>query len=102
MMIQYSKPKTQNPKPKSRFWLGSTLKISPNNKVRFLHDLYLEKLTFSSNNRKIVKQIMQIENADTYVLSSKSGRASDCAKAIVWYVGFVERNDNVCFFCHKH
>ncbi len=81
-----------------RFWLGSSIKISPNKQVDLLRRLYFEKLPFSNENQKLVKRIMEVEKTDSYVLSAKAGFANAGETSIGWYVGFVEKNDNVYFF----
>lgn len=81
------------------FWLGSTLTISPEEQVRLLRGLYAGTLPFSARSMDIVKSILILERTNRYVLRGKTGFATDrSAIAVGWFVGYVERADNVYFF----
>ncbi len=82
------------------FWLDGNLRISPEEQIKFLVRLYKEDLPFSNSVMKTVKDMMVIEQKDTYVLSGKTGWGTnvDGVKNIGWYVGYIERNNNVYFY----
>ncbi|MBA3440586.1 MAG: class D beta-lactamase [Pyrinomonadaceae bacterium] len=83
----------------NRFWLGSSLQISPNEQVEFLRRFYKEELPVSARSIQIVKEIISLEQTPAYKLSGKTGSGSlPGGKALGWFIGYVERSDNVYFF----
>ena len=84
----------------TKFWLGesSALQISPKNQLEFLIKLHEEKLPFSKRTFDITKRVMIREQTDHYTLRAKTGWAQAGGKDIGWYVGYVEKKDNVYFF----
>jgi beta-lactamase class D len=86
-----------------RFWLDGSLKISPRNQIEFLKNLYAEKLPFSKRSYEIVKRIMiqEAPEAANYVLRAKTGWGKVEAYDIGWWVGYVEKKDNVYFFATR-
>lgn len=82
------------------FWLNGKLRISPEEQIKFLVRLYKEDLPFSPAVMKTVKDIMVIDRQDAYTLRGKTGWARDVdgIKNIGWYVGYVERDNNVYFY----
>lgn len=87
-----------------QFWLTGGLRISPDEEVNFLRELYAEKLPISKRSQQIVKKIMLREEKPTYKIYGKTGWQTDDLSgsggkySIGWYVGFLEQNDNVYFF----
>ncbi len=59
--------------------------------------LYQNKLPFSQRAIDIVKDILIFETGDDYILRAKTG----WAKQVGWFVGYVERKDNVYFFANN-
>jgi beta-lactamase class D len=57
-----------------------------------------EKLPFSKQNMAILKNVMITEKTDNYSIRSKTGWTRVSGKDIGWWVGYVERKDNVYFF----
>jgi len=81
------------------FWLGSTLAISPEEQIALLRRLYEGTLPFSRRAMDIVKSILILERTDRYVLRGKTGfDTGPGGVAIGWFVGYVERADDVYFF----
>jgi len=83
-----------------RFWLGSSLQISPNEQVEFLKKFYNGKLSVSNRTTDIVKDILVLEKNNDYKLSGKTGCASpehNC-NTLSWLVGYLEKANNVYFF----
>ncbi len=82
------------------FWLGesSALQISPKNQLEFLVKLHEEKLPFSKRTFEIVKRVMIREQTADYTLRAKTGWAQAGGKDIGWFVGYVEKKDNLYFF----
>ncbi|RYU94563.1 class D beta-lactamase [Emticicia agri] len=83
------------------FWLGSSLNISPKNQIEFLVKLHEEKLPFSARTFEIVKRIMIREKTADYVLRAKTGWYDTPPKDIGWYVGYIEKKDNIYFFATR-
>ncbi len=79
------------------FWLGGSLKISPNEQVDFLSKLVRNQLPFSLRSQGIVKEIMRLEKRDGMMLSGKTGGCG----GIGWFVGFIEWNDTVKVFAFQ-
>jgi beta-lactamase class D len=82
-----------------QFWLNKSLKISAIQQVEFLQKLYNGKLPLSSKTLSTFKDIMLVEATDEYKLYAKTGAGMlGKGHALGWYVGFVERNDDVYYF----
>lgn len=83
----------------TKFWLQSSLKISPREQVDMLRNLYNNKLPFSARSVDIVKKILILSNSNGIVLSGKTGSGTFDKKGVNgWFVGYVERDGNVFFF----
>jgi beta-lactamase class D len=73
-----------------RFWLNSSLKISPLEQVNFLEGLYRETLPFDKGVMKTVKRIMIQQEGDEYILYGKTGSSGlEDGLSTGWFVGFV-------------
>jgi beta-lactamase class D len=86
-----------------RFWLDGSLAISPKNQVEFLKSFYEEKLPFSKRSYEVVKRIMlqEVPENATYELRAKTGWGKVEAQDIGWWVGYVEKKNNVYFFATR-
>jgi beta-lactamase class D len=80
------------------FWLSGGLRITPEQQVLFLKQLYEDKLPFSKRTMNIVKQIMVAKDTVTYTLRAKTGWGNQENKDIGWYVGYVRTKSNAYFF----
>jgi beta-lactamase class D len=81
------------------FWLDGTLEISADEQIDFLRRLYNAELPVSRRSIDIVKEIMVMERTPDYTLRAKTGGGSrGGGKVIGWFVGYVERGENVYFF----
>lgn len=82
-----------------QFWFHGELRISPNEQVRFLEQMYSGKLGLSAKSTRIVKEILVLEEGAGYRLSGKTGTADVTAtRELAWLVGFVEREGEVWFY----
>lgn len=80
-----------------RFWLSSSLKISPYEQVDFMEKLYKEELPFDRPVMKTVKRMMIQAEGDHYTLYGKTGtRLSD--SGLGWFVGFIKVDDRSYVF----
>ena len=80
------------------FWLEGNSKISQKQQIDFLTKFYFSKFPISDRTIKIVKNIMEIERTENYILSGKTGLSSIEEKYNGWFVGYVETKSNVYFF----
>lgn len=83
------------------FWNFGPFAISPANQVEFMIKVYEEKLPFSKRNMAILKQVMITEKSEQYSIRSKTGWTRVSGIDIGWWVGYVERSDNVYFFATR-
>lgn len=81
-----------------QFWLDGGLRISPDEQIEMLKKLYHNKLQFSQRSMNIVKEIMMYDKTDTYIMRAKTGWALRVKDQIGWFVGYVEKGDDVYFF----
>ena len=81
-----------------KFWLQGDLRISPEEQIGFIKDLYLNKVKFSKRTIDIVKKIMIYDQKDNYTLRAKTGWGEIKDNSIGWFVGYVETNGNTYFF----
>ncbi len=80
------------------FWNLGRFGISPHNQVTFLVDFYEYKLPFSKRNIDIVKKVMINTKNDDFILRAKTGWTRPELDDIGWWVGYVEKKDNLYFF----
>ena len=80
------------------FWLRGPLRISADEQVAFIQRLYEEKLGLAARTTAIVKEIMLADQGPGWRLSAKTGACGSGGDAVVWYVGFVEKEGNVSYF----
>lgn len=82
-----------------KFWLEGGLRITPKQQIDFLVKLYRNQLPFSKRSINIVKDIMINEKNNNYVLRGKTGLVGNgVIPKIGWYVGYLERKNDVYFF----
>lgn len=80
------------------FWLQGKSKISQMQQIDFLKRLYFSELPISKRTENIMKDIMQIEKTESYVLSGKTGWGMHNEMNNGWLVGYLETNNAVYFF----
>jgi beta-lactamase class D len=84
-----------------RFWLNGKLQITPEEQIQFLRRLYQNNLPFSERSLSIVKDIMIVEKTPNYTIRAKTGWfgfGDDRKQQIGWYVGYIEKGENIYFF----
>jgi beta-lactamase class D len=81
-----------------QFWLDGGLRISADEQIEMLKKLYHNQLQFSQRTMDIVKNIMIIDQNDDYIIHAKTGWAIRVEDQIGWFVGYVEKANNVFFF----
>lgn len=80
------------------FWLEGKSKISQIQQIDFLKRLYFSELPISKRTESIMKDIMEIEKTDHYILRGKTGWGINKGIDNGWFVGYVERKDGAYFF----
>ena len=78
-----------------RFWLGRSLRISPDEQVEFLARLQREEFPVARRNLDFIKEVLNQESGAGYRLIAKTGSSSDGEG---WLVGWVESPGGVCVF----
>lgn len=82
--------------------LDGSLKISCDEQIEFLKDLYTNQLPISKNTVNLVKGLMIIKKDSDWILSGKSGggimKDEAGTKTIGWFTGYIEKNGEVYFF----
>lgn len=84
-----------------KFWLQGELRITPQEQIQFLRRLYNNKLPFFERSLSIVKDILIVEKTPEYTIRAKTGWVGFEGMAkpeIGWYVGYLEKGDNIYFF----
>lgn len=77
------------------FWLEGNSRISQKQQIDFLMKFYYEELPISARTDSIAKEMMIADETEDYKIIAKSGLTMD---NLGWYVGYVEKGDEVFFF----
>jgi beta-lactamase class D len=99
--VGYGNQKIGSRDDSDQFWLRGELRITPQEQIQFLRRLYQNDLPFSERSLATVKDIMIMEKTPDYTITGKTGWVGvvdDVTPKIGWYVGYVEKDDNVYFF----
>jgi beta-lactamase class D/D-alanyl-D-alanine dipeptidase len=80
------------------YWVAGDLRITPKQQIDFLIHFYENRLPFSPRSVEVVKGILIDERTDKYILRAKTGWSDSYAPQIGWFVGYVEKGDEVYFF----
>lgn len=83
------------------FWLGSSLRISADEQVRFLARLMKDELPLNKRAQRLVREIMVAAKGPRGILRGKTGTDWDTTQKVAtlgWYVGAVTRADGVYVF----
>ncbi|TYP97091.1 beta-lactamase class D [Sphingobacterium allocomposti] len=83
------------------FWNFGPLAISSRNQIEFLVKVYSGKAPFSARSIDILKRVMVVEQNDDYILRAKTGWGWQNGIDVGWWVGYVEKDDNVYFFATR-
>jgi beta-lactamase class D len=83
----------------TRFWLGSSLEISADEQIDFLHRLDTGDLPVSARSMDIVKEVLVLEETESYVYRGKTGSCAPPGKqSWGWFVGYVSYGDRPYIF----
>jgi beta-lactamase class D len=85
--------------PIDSFWLDNTLKITPDQQLGLVKQLYFNQLPFFKSYQETVKRAMLFENKPNYRLGYKTGWGfTEKNHSIGWITGWIEENDHPYFF----
>jgi beta-lactamase class D len=77
------------------FWLGGgSLKISLNEQVDFLSQLFKNELPFSPRAMNITKEIMTLKEHEGYLLAGKTGSCG----GVGWFIGYLKQGSKTEVF----
>ena len=79
------------------FWIDGKSTITAFGQIDFLSRFYHSKLPISERTEKIVKEIMLVDEQPNYKLSGKTGWYVNEDDNLGWFVGYVEKGDEVYF-----
>lgn len=79
------------------FWLEGEFRITQKQQINFLKRFYNKSLPLSDKTYSAMQKIMVLDENETYKLSGKTGWAIRNGNNIGWFVGFVEKDDNVYY-----
>jgi beta-lactamase class D len=82
------------------FWLTGGLRVTPEQQIDFLRRLKHDKVPFSQRSIDIVKKIMVAKDTLNYVVRAKTGWGDEPKRIVGWYVGYIEKNNNVYYFAN--
>ncbi len=83
----------------SSYWMESSLKISTIEQVALLTDLYRNRFGFAPKNLNLVKDSICIFSSENQSLYGKTGTGRiNGQDKNGWFVGFLETNNDICFF----
>lgn len=80
-----------------RYWLESSLKISPVEQVKLLKQFYTNEFGFNEENIQAVKSSLLV-SGDTLFYGKTGTGNIDGKNTNGWFIGFVETLDNTFFF----
>lgn len=81
-----------------RFWLEGNSGISQIQQIDFLKRFYDQQLPISSGTYDLIKKLMFVHNDYGYSLFGKTGMAARDGSNNGWYVGFIEKEEQLIFF----
>lgn len=81
------------------FWIDNSIKITPDQQLGLVKQLYFDQLPFFKSYQETVKRAMLFEDNATYRLSYKTGwGTNEQGNYIGWIVGWIEENKHPYFF----
>ena len=80
-----------------KFWLEGESKINQYEQIDFLKRFYVKELPISKKTHEIMRKMMIIEEGD-YILSGKTGWSIRNGNNNGWFVGYLEKGDQLYFF----
>ncbi len=83
-------------------WLGSSLKISPKEQVNFIQKMLRQEIPISSDAIQMTKSLLFVDELSTgYKLFGKTGFGNDANMQIGWFVGWLEKKEEIFVFAYN-
>lgn len=82
----------------STFWLDGELAISAREQIEFLKKLYTHELPYLDDHISLVQKLLLVDSQAGHTVRAKTGWAMRIEDQHGWYVGYVEKEDEVWFF----
>jgi beta-lactamase class D len=83
----------------TKFWLGSSLKISADEQVQMLKRLLNDELPFSKRSQAIVRGMIRLDQTPHGTLYGKTGSQRENGKDVLgWFVGYVVNPGDIYVF----
>ncbi|MFK7950993.1 MAG: class D beta-lactamase [Saprospiraceae bacterium] len=80
------------------FWLEGEFKVTQKQQIDFLKRFYNESLPISDKTYATMRnEVMVIDDNEDYKLSGKTGWAIRNGNNIGWFIGYVEKDDNIYY-----
>lgn len=80
------------------FWLEGNSRITSFEQINFLKQFYDKELPISNNTFNSMKKMLLKEENENYNLSGKSGWSYTNGVDNCWFIGYIEKGDEVYFF----
>lgn len=81
------------------FWLDNTLKVTADEQLGMVKQLYFDQLPFQKRTQRLVRGMMLQEKNANYSLSYKTGWGfTEKGHSLGWIVGWIEENQHPYFF----
>ncbi|MBK6937066.1 MAG: class D beta-lactamase [Chitinophagaceae bacterium] len=81
------------------FWIDNSLKVTPDQQLGLVKQLYFDQLPFFKTYQEMVKRAMLFENKPNYRLGYKTGWGfRENGNSLGWIVGWIEENNHPYFF----
>lgn len=81
------------------FWLDNSIKITPDQQLGLVKNLYFDNLPFFKSYQEVVKRAMLFENNSNYRLAYKTGWGfTEKGHSLGWVVGWIEESEHPYFF----
>jgi beta-lactamase class D len=85
--------------PIDSFWLDNTLKVTPDQQLGLVKQLYFNQLPFFKSYQEMVKRAMLFESTTQYQMGYKTGWGfTENNHALGWITGWIEENNHPYFF----
>jgi beta-lactamase class D len=84
-----------------QFWLNDSLQITIEEQLEFLIKLKENNLPFSQQAMQKTKEILFEETNSSGSIFAKTGWAGNEKRDLGWYVGWIEKDDQLFYFVHQ-
>lgn len=84
----------------TNFWLSSTLKITPQEQIKFLENILLKKFKISEKSYNMTESIVPIFENNNWKIHGKTGTClyDNDTKQTGWFIGWAEKDNKIIIF----